>query len=413
MGGRPVVRDLPALPASASAQPASGAEPFAPEAAVQLPGASPSPAWRIVDKLVVLGFVVGLTIPALMFAVGLRPPEIENRPLLTAPAFSIDRLLDPAWYSALDKYLTDNLAVRPLAVRLRARVTTNLGGTANPAVILGTGDWMFTREELEPACRFTAPQVVASLDRAAARFAAAGQAFRFIVVPDKHVIYPEKLRPETSMAQTCTEGRRSTMREALARRTAYAVDGWSQLLAARAARPDGPPLYYMADSHWTPSGAIVGIKALIQSLDAGLWRDDDVVPGRTTAVPQELARQVGLPRSEPTLQVAIRPGVKIIRTAIKVPVEVKNSRAVYRITASGNRSLLPGRTVIVYDSFFGLNMARVSSFFEESIWIHVNDIKNHPELSTLLGPFDRVILERVERGLYATDVGTMLDPLTR
>jgi len=124
--GRPVVRDLSALPASARSQSAAGPEPFAPEVAVQLPAASPSRAWRIVDKLVVIGFVVGLTIPALMFAAGLRPPEIENRPLLTAPPFSIDRLLDPGWYSALDKYLTDNLAVRPLAVRLRARVTTGL-----------------------------------------------------------------------------------------------------------------------------------------------------------------------------------------------------------------------------------------------------------------------------------------------
>jgi hypothetical protein len=411
--GRPAARDQPGPPTSARPRSASGPEPVAPEVTVRLPAASPSRAWRILDKLVVIGFVAGLTIPALTFAAGRRPPEIENRPLLTPPPFSIDRLLDPGWYSALDKYLTDNLAVRPLAVRLRARVTTSLGGTANPAVILGTGDWMFTREELAPTCQFSAPQVAASLDRAAARFAAAGQAFRFIVVPDKHVIYPEKLRPDTSMAQTCTEGRRSTMREALARRTAYAVDGWSQLLAARAARPGGPPLYYMADSHWTPSGASVGIKALIQSLDPGLWRDDDVVPGRTTAIPQGLARQMGLPRSEPTLQIAIRPGVKTVRTPVQVPVHVNNARAVYRWTASGNRPLLPGRTVIVYDSFFGLNMTRIAPFFEESIWIHINDLKNHPELSTLLGPFDRVILERVERGLYTTEIDPLLDPLGR
>jgi hypothetical protein len=394
-------------------RPASGIEPFAPETAVHLPQDSPSRAWRVIDRLVVLGFAVGLTIPALMFGVGLRPPEIENRPLLTPPPFSVNRLLDPGWYSALDKYLTDNIALRPLAVRLRARVTTNLGGTANPAVILGTGDWMFTREELAPACQLTAPQVVASLDRVAARFAAAGQTFRFIVVPDKHVIYSDKLRPDTSLAQTCTEGRRSAMRDALAQRTAYGVDGWSKLLAARAARPVGPPLYYMADSHWTPSGAIVGIKALIQSLDPALWRDDDVVPGRTTEVPQGLARQMGLPRSEATLQIGVRPGVKAVRTAVQVPVHVNNARAVYRWTASGNRPLLPGRTVIVYDSFFGLNMARIAPFFEESIWIHVSDLKSHPELGTLLGPFDRVILERVERGLYATDLGTVLDPLAR
>jgi hypothetical protein len=388
-------------------------EPFAPEAAVHLPPASPSRAWRLIDRLVVLGFVVGLTIPTLLFSVGLRPPEIENRPLLTPPPFSVNRILDPDWYSALDKYLTDNIALRPVAVRLRARVTTNLGGTANPAVILGTGDWMFTREELAPTCQFTAAQLAAKLDRIAGRFALAGQTFRFILVPDKHVIYPDKLRPDTSLAGTCTEGERATMRDALDQHSAYAVDGWETLLAARAARPDGPPLYYMADSHWTPSGFVIGLKALVQSLDPVLWRDDDAVPGSTRAVPQELAKQMGLPRTEPTLQIAIRPSVKVVRSPVTVPVEVKNARAIYRITASGNRPLLPGRTVFVYDSFFGLNMTRIAPFFEESIWIHVTDLKNHPELGALLGPFDTVILERVERGLYITDIDTLLEPLVR
>jgi hypothetical protein len=56
-------------------------------------------------------------------------------------------------------------------------------------------------------------------------------------------------------------------------------------------------------------------------------------------------------------------------------------------------------------------MTRIAPFFEESIWIHVNDLKNHPELGALLGPFDTVILERVERGLYITDIDTLLEPL--
>jgi hypothetical protein len=70
-------------------------------------------------------------------------------------------------------------------------------------------------------------------------------------------------------------------------------------------------------------------------------------------------------------------------------------------------------TVIAYDSFFGRNMTSLSPFFAESIWIHIGDLKNHPEIATLIGRADRVILERVERGLYFTQIDDLLRPLAR
>ncbi|HEX2755444.1 MAG TPA: hypothetical protein VHM48_08275 [Candidatus Limnocylindrales bacterium] len=378
-----------------------------------LPPPSPGRRWRQFDRLVVVVFCAGLLVPALLMAVRIRPAAIENRALLTAPPITLGSLIDSSWYAAVDRFIADNIAVRPLAVRLRGEVYWRTGGTGNPTVVRGTGSWLFTLEEIQASCDLGAADIAAALDRTDAAFTAAGQDFRFLVAPDKHVVYPEKVDPGMAYGPSCTDDRRAAMQAALDARPGVAVDGWAAVLAERAAHPDGPLLYYTEDSHWTTSGAVPAIRALIQSLGPDLWRDEDVVRGGSKRVAMELARQMGLSRAETVPFVTIRPTVRIVRTPIDLPVATNNARAVYRITASGDRPLVPGRTVIVYDSFFGLNMAAVSPFFAESIWIHQGDLLNHPEIAQLVGPADRVILERVERGLYFTKIDDLLRPLVR
>lgn len=378
-----------------------------------LPPPSPTRRWRQADRLVVLIFCAGLAVPGMLLVAGIRPSLIENRPLLTAPPLAIDRLLDPSWYAAVDRFLVDNVAVRPLAVRLRGEAYWRTGGTGTPDVVRGAGAWLFTRDEIEPRCELTAAEVAAALDRAQAAFAQAGQAFSFVVAPDKHAIYPDRLDPAMPYGPACSDERRAAMRSELGKRASFAIDGWAELAAERAARPDGPPLYYSQDSHWTPSGALPAIRALVRSIGPELWRDDDVGPARPKRVAMELARLIGLRRAETAPNPMVRPTVTIVRTVIDLPVDTKAARAVFRITARGDRPLVPGRTVVVYDSFFGLEMSHVAPFFEETVWIHLNDLRLHPEIGALVGPVDRIILERVERGLYSTRIDELLRPLIR
>lgn len=378
-----------------------------------LPPPSPTRRWRQADRLVVLIFCVGLAVPGVLLVAGVRPSLIENRPLLNAPPLAIDRVFDPSWYAAIDRFLVDNIAVRPLAVRLRGEAYWRTGGTGTPDVVRGAGTWLFTREEIAPRCELTAADVAAALDRAHTAFAEAGQSFTFIVAPDKHAIYPDKLDPAMPYGPACSDERREAMRAELGRRSSFAIDGWAALLAARSDRPDGPPLYYSQDSHWTPTGALPAIRALVDSIDPGLWRDDDVGAARPKRVAMELARLIGLRRSEIVPSPTIRPTVTIVRTPIELPVDTRAARAVFRIMASGDRPLITGRTVIVYDSFFGLEMAHLAPFFAESVWIHHDDLRLRPEIAALVGPFDRVILERVERGLYFTRIDELLRPLIR
>jgi hypothetical protein len=378
-----------------------------------LPPASPGRRWRQLDRLVVVVFCLGLLVPGALLAVGRHSAEIENRPLYKLPAMNFGSLFDTKWYSAIDRYLSDNIAVRPIAVRLRGETYWRLGGTGNDAVVRGLGSWLFTREEIQPECDLSAADVAAALDRTNAAFTAAGQQFRFIVAPDKHVIYPEKLDPAMPFGPLCTDGQRAAMEAAIRQRSTFAVDGWSAVLTARAADPNGPLLYYTQDSHWTPTGALAGIHALIDSLQPGLWSDADIGPGHPKHVAMELARQMGLSRGETVPGPQVRPGVQLVRTSIDMPIRTTGAKAVYRVTASGDRPTIPGVTVIVYDSFFGLNIPSIAPFFAESIWIHEGDLLNHPDIAKYIGPVDRVVLERVERGLYFTRIDDLLRPLVR
>lgn len=378
-----------------------------------LPPPSPGRRWRMLDRLVIVAFCVGLIVPALLMAARIRPAAIENRPLLKAPPVTLGSLLDTSWYAAIDRFLADNVAVRPLAVRIRGEAYWRLGGTGNAAVVRGKDPWLFSIEEIQPRCDLGPADIAGALDRTKAMFAARVQDFRFLVAPDKHVVYPDKLDPAMPYPAACTDERRTAMRAAIGDRSTFAIDGWAAVLAARSAKPDGPLLYYTEDSHWTTSGAMPAIRALIRSFGPDLWSDADVVPGRPKRAVMDLARQLGLRRAETVPSVTIRPTVDIVRTPIDLPVATNNAKAVYRITATGDRPLVPGRTVIVYDSFFGLNMAAVAPFFAESIWIHIGDLQNHPEIAALIGPADRVILERVERGLYFTKIDELLRPLVR
>jgi hypothetical protein len=379
-----------------------------------LPPPSPTAAWRRLDRLVVVVFCLGLIVPGLLMAARIRPAQIENRPLLRMPPVTPGSLLDATWYASVDRFLADNVAVRPLAVRARGEAYWRLGGTGNVAVVRGTGPWLFTVQEIQPQCDLGPGDIAAALDRAEAAFAARGQAFRFVIAPDKHVIYPDKLDPGMPYGPACTDERRAAMAAELGRRSGWAIDGWAATLAERAADPDDDPLlYHTEDSHWTPSGALPAIRALIRSLGPDLWRDDDVLLQGEKRVVMELARQMGLSRAETVPAVRIRPTVRITRNAVQLPVKTNNARDVTRFVASGDRPLVASRTVIVYDSFFGLNMAAIAPFFAESIWIHQGDLLNHPEIGRLIEPADLVILERVERGLYTTLIDELVRPLVR
>jgi hypothetical protein len=73
--------------------------------------------------------------------------------------------------------------------------------------------------------------------------------------------------------------------------------------------------------------------------------------------------------------------------------------------------VVPGTTLIVYDSFFGNFVPLVAPWFERSVWVHVSDVSARRVNPEALPPFDRLLVETVEREAYHRDLDVLLRPL--
>jgi hypothetical protein len=56
-------------------------------------------------------------------------------------------------------------------------------------------------------------------------------------------------------------------------------------------------------------------------------------------------------------------------------------------------------------------MALLAPWFKESVWVHADDFRQHPEIADSLPPFDNLIVQRVERSAYDLDTWELVRPL--
>ena len=374
-----------------------------------MPDPLPRPANRW-NRLVALAFVAALAIPGILLTAGLRPPELENRAEATFPTLSLEALTEPSTYKAIDDYVARSLPARDVAVGAYATLDYEvLRGSTDPTVVVGVGDWLFFLGELRPTCAETATGLLAQWDAVTAAADQAGIKVRFGIAPDKHAIYPERVRPEPRMPLACTDAMRAEMRAGMAARPDSMIDFWTAVQAER--ERARTPIYFNQDSHWTPTGAMPAIEALVESLAPGVWDDDEITIDGTSRFPMELARLMGKPRDGIVPRYVVRPTVKVKQTAIKTTVDLGNAREIMDFAASGSERVVPGTTLVVYDSFFNINRQRITPWFERTVWVHAGDLRDHPELIEALPAFDTIVLERVERGAYDTDLEQLFRPV--
>lgn len=362
------------------------------------------------DRLVALVFVAVLATPGLALIAGVRSPELENRGESALPAIDAPALAEPGTYQAIDDYVTRNLPARDVAVSAYATLDyTLLHGSTDPDVVLGRDDWLFFIGELMPTCEVSAPELIRALDAVAVQAEAANIEFRFAIAPDKHAVYPDRLRPDLPIPEPCTDAARDEVRAAMAARPEIAVDMWTAVMAERDVSE--APLYFSQDSHWTPTGAMPAIAALVESLAPGVWDPSEITIDGTTRYPMELARLMGKPRDAIVPKYVVRPSVEVQETVLPTAVDLGNARDIEVYATSGNARVVPGTTLVVYDSFLNVNKRRITPWFERTVWVHAGDLRDVPAIADDLPPIDTIVLVRVERGAYDTDVAVLLRPI--
>jgi hypothetical protein len=365
----------------------------------------------LADRLVSVAFVVALVLPGLAMTAGVRPAALEARRVATLPRLDADSLGEPATYAAIDRWLADRFPARNQAVGAHAAIDYGLlGGSTTPNVVVGRDGWLFTRTELEPVCTFTPDQVLAALDRVAAALSERGLDVRLIVPPDKHTIYRDEVVPGSGLGDACTDDRRAAMQAGMAARPAHAIELWARIAAERAAHPE-TPLYFRQDTHWTPLGAVIATRALVEALAHGVWDETQMPVEGFASYNTDLSRIMGLPAKERIPRLVVRPGVDVERTTVSTNVDLKNARDIGHYTVDPAVAAVEGRTLILYDSYFRTNERRIAPWFRDSVWVHASDLEESPELAADLPAFDHVVIERVERSAYDVDLEVLLAPI--
>ena len=172
-------------------------------------------------------------------------------------------------------------------------------------------------------------------------------------------------------------------------------------------------MYFARDTHWTPFGALIAMRRLIDSLDPGLWDEREMQVDGFASYATDLSRLMGTPTLERMPKLLVRPGVEMTVTTVPTEIHLRNARAIPWYHVPSDVPAVEGRTLMVYDSFFGTSQAPIARWFRETVWVHYNDLFYYPKLAADLPKFDRIVLERVEQRAHDVDIEGLLAPLVK
>lgn len=229
--------------------------------------------WRIqpwAEVALVASFALALAGPGLATLAGVdragRPDATDPGTAPTAVVTLEDRLASLT--AAFDGHFAFRQAFVHWQAALRARVP---GVSPLPSVIRGRDGWWYygedgAIEDLTNAAPFPDHELVEwrdTLQHTRDWLAARGIAYVFVLVPDKHTVYPEHLPP--SIHRRPGPSRADELAGYLrAHSTVPVVDLRRPLVAAKT----GERLYHRTDSHWNDRGALVGYQQIMDALVA-------------------------------------------------------------------------------------------------------------------------------------------------
>jgi alginate O-acetyltransferase complex protein AlgJ len=345
--------------------------------------------------VVCVAFLVALVTPLLALATGLgRFQAIENRGITPLPSLTPRAMLRPATYGALNLFLTDRLPWRDRAITSRERLSLSaFGETASEKVVLGADGWRYLAAAVSAPC-LTAQQlgqVRAALTELRARFAAMGKRFGLVVAPDKATVYPERL-PAALRRTSCVDANTAALQAAVRDTT---TPGYGTVVERARG---GHDLYFRADTHWNDRGALIAAQDLVDLLRPGLFD-----PGAYRATPGGERRVGDLLRLE---------GVRGVETADRLdfvganatPTTTEGQAAptvLRRRETRAGEGLVPGRVLVVGDSFSYAWERLASPWFGDVTWLQFSDDVVVDELAAEVRDADVVVVEVAERALVA------------
>lgn len=381
-------------------------------------GALPPPVPRRAPVMLVAGLIFFFG-PAVAFAVGARPHQIENRPLTSFPS------LDRGWnlFGDVNTWANDHLPLRGKAISANTHLSDSLfgqppqyGGSASssavgvvaptqtgtktgarqyPRVLPGRDGWLFFGGDVSGACqpKGSLDQTLAGLERFTSMVQRSGRKVVFAVAPDKSTINPDKL-PGSYLGDDCMPAAKKRFWEQLAAAhvTGYVdVKGPLDALHARGV----PGVWRPSDTHWAAIGAGVFAQQVVDAIQPGIWKPAEQVPAGPSHLLGDLSVLLGTPTYDDVPGYAVRrPGVSV------------TSASTSRLSSTSTGApLIGGSTLILGDSFLQASRPQLAPFFSDARIVHPKAAVASPDavVSAVLDA-RTVVLEIVERAVDGGDV---------
>lgn len=347
----------------------------------------------------VLGFAV-VVAPTVAYSIGVRATPNQNR----ATTNFDDLYLGWNGLATLGGFIDDRLPLRAEATDFDGWIDRHVfdeepafGGKASPRVIRGDQGWLFLYDDVNYACSGLAT-VADDLDRLvrfADTIAASGRPVTVAVAPNKSTVYADLL-PDEFPGQGCLldySNQIWSYFDSMSSRITW-VDLRTELVEARSENLEF--LYLPIDSHWNTLGSTIAAKAIVESIQPGVWDDSAIVDLGVTEYAGDLSMLLGESTIDSTAQVGVnRVGLK------SEPEEVRDSGNVNQIDRTRRHSgdglsLIPGHTLFLVDSFGVFALEQLAPWFEEVTFFHLS-IDSPDLLAQRVAEADRVIVLSAER----------------
>ncbi len=293
-------------------------------------------------------------------------------------------------------YLGDKLVLRRALRALNAAIEDDLFGDPPSArVIEGEDGWLFLDDALSnliPLAGTRDPQPVAAAVRDVhAVLAAAGFEARIAFAPHKPSIETDRLPEGVRHRAVIAARQRDAVRAALSGWPGF-LDLMPILQAARAGA--GRPVYLPRDSHWNDFGAIAAARALVESLEPGLWNDAAV-----SARPVDLAYAPDLPRLQGRPEEGLRPVIAVERPGVTVsgPGDPGGAVQVWRSESAGPPL---GPVLVVIAVIYGEAVVpKLAPWFSEVRYVRLSAFDAQAHASVFDGA-GAVYVQIVERHMF-------------
>lgn len=355
---------------------------------------------------------------------------VEKRAPKPLPKLSVDDVVNDSFYKKLDGFLSDKVAFRGFLIQARKFAEIQfLQEDRFGRVDIGKHNWLYFRssywlpkEQTEEAARNTLHKLENFLEQADQYRAD----FRLVVAPDKHTIYPENLSAQGLRDVERTSAARKIFHDWFyQQQDARVINLWQALLTRKAESDE--LLYIPGDTHHSFAGAMVMARETVESIQPGIWRDEDVVKvGEEYS--SDLSTLIGLHDIRITEDSIIdefrvqRPGVKVEKVTLEGqefssleaaeqaicidrnrPGNCTKNSITQVISSSTGQPLIKGKTLIIHDSFIqGFLRPSLIQFFEDVSFVH-HDNMTSESFHQALENYDHVILETVERSAFGVE----------